>query len=74
MHITVLQSTYISSIIGKHNQWLLRSPGLPPDLSSDREREGNANFGWGCGGGSHRFPPLALTVACRVDYGIANDC
>ena len=44
------------------------------DLSSDREREGNANFGLGCVDGSPRYPPLTLTVACRVDHGIANDC
>ena len=44
------------------------------NLSSDREQEGNANFGWGCVGGSSRYPPLTLTVACCMDNGIANDC
>ena len=40
----------ISSIIafhGKHNRWLLRFPGLPPDLSSDQEREGMLILGEG---------------------------
>ena len=47
---------------------------VPLDLSADREREGNANFGWGCVGGSPRYLPLNLIVVCRVDHDIANAC
>ena len=46
----------------------------PFDLSSDREREGNADFEQGCIGGLPRYPPLTLTVAYRVAHGVANDC